>query len=120
MNVTGMPLEGMEDSDDEFGVLEGMNVGILECEGLPRWLWNTKCVTLYNEEGVLVGEGTCHSVNSDLVLGATGLLGDSHVAMFVVKMHSEEYLPEEWAYSLVAWSIKYVHCRGMSLHNHEA
>ena len=28
MNVTGMPLEGLDDSDDEFQVLEGMNVGI--------------------------------------------------------------------------------------------
>ena len=34
MNVTGMPLEGLDDSDDEFGILEGMNVGIPKCEGL--------------------------------------------------------------------------------------
>ena len=87
MNVTGMPLEALDDSDDEFGVLEGMNVGIQECEGLPRQLWNTKCVTLYNDEGLLVGEGTCHSVNSDLVLGATSPLGDTYVAVFVAKSH---------------------------------
>ena len=102
MNVNRMPLEVMDNSDEEFRVLEGMNIGILECEGLLRWLWNTKCVTLYNEEGVLVGEGTCHSVNSDLVLGAIGPLGDSHVVVFVAKMHSQDYLPEERVYSLVA------------------
>ena len=87
MSVTSMPLEAFDDSDDEFGVLEEMNVDIPECEGLPRQLWNTKCVTLYNDEGLLVGEGTCHSVNLDLVLGATGPLGDTHVAMFVAKSH---------------------------------
>ena len=110
----------MDDSDDELGVLEEMNVGILECKGLPCRLWNTKCITLYNEEGVFVGEGTCHSVNSDLVLGTTGPLGDSHVAVFVAKTHSEEHLPKERVYSLVAWPIKYVHCCGASLQDHEA
>ena len=120
MNVNGMPLEVMDNSDDQFGVLEGMNIGILECEGLLRRLWITKYVTLYNEEGVLVGEDTCHSVNTDLVLGATGPFGDSHVAVFVAKTHSQEHLPEERVYSLVAWPIKYVHCRGASLQDHEA
>ena len=97
-----------------------MNVGIPECEGLPRRLWNTKCITLYNEEGILVGEGTYHNVNSDLVLDATGPLGDTYVVVFVAKMHSEEHLPEERVYSLVAWPIQYVHCRGASLQGHEA
>ena len=120
MNATGMFPEFMDDSDEEFGVLEGMNVGIPECEGLPRRLWNTKCVTLYNEEGVLIGKGTCHSMNSNLVLGATGPLGDSHVAIFVAKTHSKEHLLEERVYSLVAWPIKYVHYREASLEDHEA
>ena len=120
MNVNGMLPEVIDNFDDKFGVLEGMNIGIPECEGLPCRLWNTKCITLYNEKGVLVGEGTCHSVNSDLVLGATSPLGDSHVAVFVAKMHSQEHLLEERVYSLVAWPIKYVHCRGASLQDHEA
>ena len=120
MNFTGMPPHVMDDLDDKLGVLEEMNVGIPECKGLPCWLWNTKCVTLYNKEGVLVGEGTSHSVNSDLVLGTIGLLGDSHVAVFVAKTHSEEHLPEERVYSLVVWPIKYVHCCGASLQDHEA
>ena len=120
MNVNGIPPEVMDNSDDDFGVLEGITIDIPECEGLPRRLWNTKCVMLYNEEGVLVGEGICHSMNSDLVLGATGPLGDSHVVVFVVKTHSQEHLPEERVYSFVASPIKYVHCRGASLQDHEA
>ena len=120
MSVSDMPLEAVDDSEDEFEVLEGMHVGIPECEGLPRRLWNTKCVTLYNDEGLIVGEGTCHSMNSDLVLGATGPLGDTHIAVFVAKSHSEDHLPQERVYSLVAWPIQYVHCRGVSLQDHEA
>ena len=121
MSDTRMPLEAYDNSDDEVGVLEEMNVGIPECEGLPHRLWNTKCVTLYNDEGLLVGEGTtCYSVNSNLVLGARGPLGDTHVAVFVAKLHSEEHLPQEQVYSLVAWPIQYVHCRGASLQDHEA
>ena len=120
MNVNGMPLEVMENSDNKFRVLEGMNIGIPECEGLLRRLWNTKCVTFYNEEGVLLGEGTCHNVNSDLVLGATGPLGDSYVVVFVAKTHSQEHLPKERVYFLVAWPIKYVHYCGASLQDHEA
>ena len=115
MSDTGMPLEAFDDSDDEFRDLEEMNVGILECEGLPHRLWNTKCVTLYNDKGLLVGEDTCHSVTSNLVLGATGPLGDTHVAVFVAKSHSKEHLPQERVYSLVAWPIQYVHCRGAGL-----
>ena len=95
MSVTGTPLEAFDDSNNEFGVLEEMNVGIPECEGLLRRLWNTKCVTLYNDDGLLVGEGTCHSMNSDLVLSARVPLDDTHVAVFVVKSHSEEHLPQE-------------------------
>ena len=95
MNVNGMPPEVMDNSDDEFRVLEGMNIGIPKCKGLPCQFWNMKCITLYNKEGVLVGEGTCHSVNSDLVLGATGPLGDNHVVVFVAKTHSQDHLLEE-------------------------
>ena len=120
MSDTGMSFEAYDNSDDEVGVLEEMNVDIPECEGLPRRLWNMKCVTFYNDEKILVGEGTCHSVNSNLVLGATGPLGDTHVAVFVAKSHSEEHLPQERVYSLVAWSIQYVHYRGASLQDHEA
>ena len=92
----------MDSSDDEFQALENMNVGVSECEGLPRQMWNTKYVTLYNDDGELIGEGTCHSVNSDLVLGANGPLEDTHVSVHISKSHSEVDIPHECVYSLVA------------------
>ena len=110
----------MEFSDNDFPVVEEVNVSVPECEGIPRHLWSTRCVTLYNEEDVLVGEGTCHSVNSDLVLGANGPLGDTHVAVHITKTFSEVDIPQEQIYYLVAWPIERVHCAGASLFDHEA
>ena len=66
-----------DSSEDEVQNVELVSVEIPESEGLPRWLWNTKCVTLYNEEGRLVGKGMCHSVKSDLMVGANDPLGDT-------------------------------------------
>ena len=54
--------------DDEIQVPDVIESEIPECEGIPRRRWNTRCVIIYNEEGRLVAEGTCHSVSSDLVL----------------------------------------------------
>ena len=84
----------MADSlEDKVKDLESVSVEIPKCEGLPRQLWNTKCVTLYNEEGKLVGEGMCHSVKSNLVVGANGPLGDNHVAIHIYQSHSKEDIP---------------------------
>ena len=92
----------MEDSlEDEVENVESVSVEIPECEGLPRWLWNTKCVILYNEEGRLVGEGMCHSVKSDLVVGANGPLGKSHVAIQFCQSHSKEDIPQDLVYAVV-------------------
>ena len=99
----------MDFSDDEVQVLQEMSVDVLDCEGIPRRMWNTKCVKLYNVDGVLVGEGTIHSLDSKLVLGASGPLGDTHVLVHVSMLHSEVDLPEEHVYSLVAWPIELVH-----------
>ena len=71
-------------------------------------------------DGVLFGEGTIHSMDSELVLGASGPLGDTHVLVYVSMSHFEVDLPEECIYSLVAWPIELVHYRGASLQNHEA
>ena len=109
-----------DSSEDEVENVESVSVEIPECEGLPRRLWNTKCVTLYNEEGKLVGEGMCHSVKSDLVVGANGPLGDSHVAIHICRSHFEEDIPQDLVYALVAWPTKLVHYHGASLHDHEA
>jgi hypothetical protein len=59
-------------SDIEDGVQEVFSdQDIPECEGVPRHLWTTKCVSLHNNDGIAVGEGICHSVKSDLVVGTT-------------------------------------------------
>jgi len=110
----------LDSSDDEVQALVRMNVGVPECEGLPRQMWNTRCMTLYNGDGMLVGEGTCHSVDSELVLGANGPLGDTHVFVHISKSHSEVDISREHVYSLVAWPIELVHCCGASLKDHEA
>ena len=104
-----------DSSEDKVENVEWVSVEIPECEGLPRRLWNTKCVTLYNEEGKLVGEGMCHSVKSDLVVGTNGPLGDSYVAIHICRSHSEEDIPQDLVYPLVAWSTKLVHYHGASL-----
>ena len=96
-----------------------MTVEIPQCERLPRRLWNTKCVTFYNEEGKLVGEGMCHSVKSDLVVGAKGSLDDSHVAIHICRSHSEDDILQDLVYALVAWPMKLVHYHGASLQDHE-
>ena len=72
-----------DSSEDEVMDVKLVSVKIPECEGLPRRLWNTKCVTLYNEGGKLVDEDICHSVKFDLVVGANGPLDDSHVAIHI-------------------------------------
>ena len=110
----------MDFSDDEVQVLQEMSVDVSDCEEIPRRMWNTKCVKLYNVDGVLVGEGTIHSVGFELVLGASGPLGDAHVSVHISMSHSELDLPKEHVYSLVAWPIELVNYRGASLQNHEA
>nr|PNR49411.1 hypothetical protein PHYPA_011307 [Physcomitrium patens] len=106
-------------SGDDFEDAKSISPAVPECEGLPRRLWITKCLTLYNAHGKLVGEGTCHSVNSDLVLGANGPLGDTQVAVHICKTHSQDDIPQDLVYALVAWPTKLVHCHGASLHDHE-
>ena len=108
-----------ESSNDDVKDAEPMMTAIPECKGLPRRLWISKCVTLYNAEGKLVGEGTCHSVKSDLVLGANGPLRDTHVIVHICRTHLEEDIPDEQVYALVAWPIKLIHYHGASLHDHE-
>ena len=91
-----------DSSEDEVEDLESVSVEIPKCEGLLRRLWNTKCVTLYNKEGKLIGEGMCHSVKLDLVVGANGPLNDNHVAIHIYGSHSEENISQDLVYALVA------------------
>ena len=109
-----------DSSEDEVQDLESVSVEIPECEELPWRLWNTKCVILYNEQGKLVGEGICHSVKSDLVVGTNDPLGDNHVAIHICRSHSKDDIPQDLVYALMAWPTKLVHYHGASLHNHKA
>ena len=108
-----------DSSEDEVENVKSVSVEIPECEGLPRRLWNTKCVTLFNEEEKPVGEGMCHSVESDLVVGANGHLGNSYVAIHICQSHSKEDISQDLVYALMAWLTKLVHYHSASLHDHE-
>jgi hypothetical protein len=61
------PLSNIEEEVEEL--LSDQDIP--ECEGVPRHLWMTKCVSLHNNNGIAVGEGICHSVKSDLVVGSS-------------------------------------------------
>jgi hypothetical protein len=52
---------------------------------VPRHLWTTKCVSLHNDNGIAIGEGICHSVHFNLVVGSNGPLGDTHVVVQISK-----------------------------------
>ena len=100
----------MTNMDDSF---------IPQCEGIPRRNWTGKCVVLQNVSGAAVAEGICRNVSSDDVIGSSGPLGDSHVAVQISSSLSEIDVPDEWRYSVRAWAIKRVYCNGASLKDHE-
>src|SRR5665811_226824 len=90
---------------------------IPECEGVPRHLWTTKCVSLHNSDGIAVGEGICHSVKSDLVVGSSGPLGDTHVAVQISWSLKPDEFPDDWRYTLRAFPITHVYYNGVSFFN---
>ena len=51
------------------------------CESISRRLWMGKCVVLHKADGVLVAKSICRNVSSGVVIGTTGLFGDSHVTV---------------------------------------
>jgi len=58
-------------------------------------------------------------VNSNLVLGCQGTLGDSLVAVQISKSLDIVHVFEDWKYSLRTWPIGQVYLDGASLHDHE-
>ena len=64
-------------------------------------------------------EGICRNVSSDNVIGSSSLLGHSHVAVQISFSLSEIDVPDEWRYSVRAWTIERVYCNGASLKDHE-
>ena len=73
------------------------------CEGILRQLRVGKCVVLYRNDRMPVARGICRNVSSDIVIGTTGPLGDSHVAVQISFSLSMADVPDEWRYSIRAW-----------------
>ena len=69
-------------------------------EGIPRRLWVGKCVVLYKNDKVPVARGICCNISFDVVIGTTGPLGDSHVAVQISSSLSMADVPDEWRYSI--------------------
>ena len=58
----------------------------MQCEGIPRKSWMTKCVALQNDASVVVGKGICHKVDSALIIDSDNQpLGDDCVAVQIVE-----------------------------------
>ena len=94
--------------------------GIVQCEGIPRKSWMTKCVALQNNAGVLVGKGICHNVDSALIIDSDNQpLGDDRVAVQFVESLFERDVPSDWVFQLRAWHISHVFLIGASLYDHE-
>ena len=89
------------------------------CDGTPRKLWVGKCVVLHRANEVPVAKGIYQNVNSNVVVGSTSLLGDSHVAIQISSNLSMADVPDEWRYSIRAWHIEFVFYNGTSFWDHE-
>ena len=90
------------------------------CDGTPRRLWMGKCVVLHRADGVSISKGICQNVSSDVVVGSTGPLGDSHVAIQISSTSlSMEDVHNKWRYSIRAWPIEFVFYNGASFRDHE-
>jgi hypothetical protein len=109
------PLFDMEDEVQQFF----SDRDILECEGVPYHLWTTKCVSLFNNDRIAVGDGIRHSVKSDLVVGSTRPLGDTHVAVQISKSLKPDEFSDKWRYSIRGWPITHVFYNDASFFNHE-
>ena len=94
--------------------------GVVQCEGIPRKSWMTKCVALQNDAGVVVGKGICHNVDSALIIDSDNQpLGDDRVAVQIAESLSERDIPSDWVFQLRVWHISRVFLNGASLYNHE-
>src|SRR5690349_17105357 len=90
-----------DSSEDDYEDAESISLAVLEYKGLPRRLWNTKYISLYNAHGKLVSKGTYHSVNSELVLSVNGPLGDNQVTVHICRIYSQDDIPQDLVYALV-------------------
>ena len=94
--------------------------GVVQCEGIPRKSWMTKCVALQNDASVFVGKGICHNVDSALIIDSDNQpLGDDRVAVQIAKSLLKRDVPSNWVIKLRAWHISRIFLNGASLYNHE-
>ena len=108
-------MQCMSSSNEDSSMMTNMdNFVIPQCEGIPRRNWTGKCVVLQNANGAAVAEGICHNVSSNVVIGSSGPLGNSHVAVQISSILSEINVPNKWRYSVQAWPIEHVYCNSAS------
>ena len=69
-------------------------------DGTPRRLWVGKCVVLHRADGVPVAKGICQNVSSNIVVGSTAPLGDSHVVIQISSSLSMADVLNKWRYSI--------------------
>ena len=94
--------------------------GVVQCEGISRKSWMTKCVALQNDAGVVVGKGICHNVDSALIIDSDNQpLGDDCVVVQIAESLSECDVPSNWVFQLRAWHISRIFLNGASLYDHE-
>ena len=103
----------------DAGVCEPLK-GVVQCEGIPRKSWMSKCVALQNDAGVVVGKGICHNVDSAFIIDSDNRpLGDDRVVVQIAESLSECDVPSDWVFQLRAWHISRVFLNGASLYDHE-
>ena len=76
-------------------------------------------MVLHRPDGFPVAKGICRNVSSDVVVGSTSPLGDSHVAIQISSSLSMADVPDEWRYSIRAWPIEFMFYNGASFRDHE-
>ena len=57
-------------------------------------------MSLYNDNRIVMEEGICHSIKSDLVVGSTGPLEDTHVVVQISMSLKLDECPDDWKYSI--------------------
>ena len=93
---------------------------VVQCKGIPRKSWMTRCVALQNDSGVVVGKGICHNVDSALIIDSDNQpFGDDCVTVQIAESLSERDVPSDWVFQLRAWHISCIFPNGASLYDHE-
>ena len=76
-------------------------------------------MVLHRADGFPITKGICRNVSSDVVVGSSGPLGDSRVAIQISSSLSMANVHDEWRYSIRAWPIEFVFYNGASFRDHE-